>query len=221
MNIESLSFETANGETGAYVAMPELPSDKAVIVIHEWWGLNEHIKDIARRYAGEGFVAVAPDLYRGTIATDGDDASKLMHDLKIEDGLDTIKSTIDAASGVYYLASFGITGFCMGGTFALRAACEIDSLKAAVAFYGDIPEDDVVKLLSVPTTFISGTRDAWITPEKVSALENAAARYGLPVNVVKYDADHAFFNDTRPEVYDKANAEAAWKLAIGVFNASL
>ena len=221
MKTETLSFDTANGTTTAFVARPDEGGDKAVILIQEWWGVNDHIKDIAGRYAAEGLTAIAPDLYRGKIATNPDDASKMMHDLAIEDGLDTIKNAIDKAAETYGLSHFGITGYCMGGTYALRAACELEGFSAAAPFYGDIPEEDVLKDLQTPTIFISGTKDAWISPEKVAQLEDAAERYELPVHSVKYDADHAFFNDTRPEVYDETAALDAWALVTGFFKDKL
>lgn len=222
MSTETLSFETANGPTTAYVARPEEGGNgKAVIVIQEYWGLNDHIKSIADRYAAEGFTAITPDLYRGEIAANPDDASKLMKALKTEDGLDTIERTIAAAREKYGASHFGITGYCMGGTFALRAACELEGISAAVPFYGDIPGDDVLEKLTVPTIFISGTRDAWINPEKVATLEDATERFELPVQSVKYEADHAFFNDTRPEVYDATAAADAWAMAIAFFNEKL
>jgi carboxymethylenebutenolidase len=222
MSNETLSFETANGPTTAYVARPDDGSNgKAVVVIQEWWGLNDHIKDIANRWAGEGFTAIAPDLYRGTVATNPDEASKLMKALEIEDGLDTIRNAIASASEKYGISHFGVTGYCMGGTFALRAACELEGVSAAVPFYGDIPGDDVLEKLTVPTVFISGTRDQWINPEKVATLEDATERFELPVQSLKYDADHAFFNDTRPEVYDPTAAADAWAKAVGFFNEKL
>ena len=221
MKTEILSFDTANGETTAYVAMPDEKSEKAVILIHEWWGLNDHIKDIANRYADEGFTAIAPDLYRGKVAANSAEAGKMMHDLSIEDGLDTIKNSIESAREIYDLSHFGITGFCMGGTFALRAACELEGISAAAPFYGDIPEEDVLKNLKTPTVFISGTKDQWINTEKVAQLEDITERYELPVVSVKYEADHAFFNNTRPEVYDETAARDAWALVIGFFKDSL
>ena len=221
MRTEIMSFETANGPAHAYSAIPDGGGGKAVIVIHEWWGLNDHITDIANRYAGEGFVAIAPDLYRGKIAGDPNQASQMMHALTLEDGLDAIKNAIDAAALGYDISHFGITGYCMGGTFALRAACELEGLSAAAPFYGDIPEDDVLQKLTTPTIFISGRRDSWITPAKVAQLEDAAERFELPVHSVRYDADHAFFNDTRPEVYDPPAARDAWALVVGFFNDKL
>lgn len=221
MKTETLSFETANGPSSAFVAIPDNGNGKAVLVIQEWWGLNAHIKDIVGRYADEGFIAIAPDLYRGRVTKDSSEASQLMHDLAIDDGLDTIECAIDAAALAYDISHFGITGYCMGGTFALRAACELENLSAAAPFYGDIPETQVLEKLKVPTVFISGINDAWITPEKVAQLEDATERFELPVTSVKYDADHAFFNDTRPEVYDRAAAKDAWALVVGFFNDKL
>ncbi|HUR99105.1 MAG TPA: dienelactone hydrolase family protein [Pyrinomonadaceae bacterium] len=221
MRSETLSFETSNGDTSAYVAMPDNPGTKAVVVIQEWWGLNDHIKDIADRYAGEGFIAIAPDLYRGKVAANSEEAGKMMQELRIDDGLDTIEKSAAAARSKYDLTHFGITGFCMGGTYALRTACELEGFSAAAPFYGDVPEEDVLKKLKTPTIFVSGTRDAWINPEKVAMLEEAAERYELPIHSVKYDADHAFFNNTRPEVYDETAARDAWALVIGFFNDKL
>ncbi|HTH51365.1 MAG TPA: dienelactone hydrolase family protein, partial [Pyrinomonadaceae bacterium] len=123
MRIESLSFDTANGPTTAYVAKPDGDASRAVLVIQEWWGVNDHIKDICARYADEGFTAIAPDLYRGRIATNPDEAGKMMHELQLEDGIDTITRAIDAAREKYGVSHFGITGYCMGGTYALRSAC--------------------------------------------------------------------------------------------------
>lgn len=221
MGSETLSFETSNGATSAYVATPENPTQKAVIVIQEWWGLNDHIKDIAGRYAAEGFIGIAPDLYRGKIATNSDEASKMMHALEMEDGLDTIKNSVEAARAKYGLSHFGITGFCMGGTFALRAACELEGFSAAAPFYGDIPDEAILQKLTTPTIFVSGTKDGWINKEKVAALEDAAEKYELPIHSVKYEADHAFFNNTRPEVYDETAARDAWALVTGFFNDKL
>src|SRR4051812_18586804 len=118
MKNESLSFGTANGETTAYVALPETDRKRAAIVVQEWRGLNDHITAIASRYADEGVIAIAPDLYRVRVATNADEASNLMHELNTEDGLDTINNAIARASETYGLSHFGITGFCMGGTFA-------------------------------------------------------------------------------------------------------
>ena len=222
MKTETLNFVTANGASTAYIAMPDNAENaKVVILIHEWWGLNDHIKDITNRYADEGFIAVAPDLYRGRIATNAEDASKMMNGLEIDNGLNTIESAMDKVRETYGISHFGITGYCMGGTFALRAACELEGISAAAPFYGDIPEEVVLAKLKTSVVFVSGIRDAWINPEKVATLEEIADKYELPVDSVKYEADHAFFNDTRPEVYDKNAANDAWAKVIQLFNNEL
>jgi carboxymethylenebutenolidase len=221
MNTETLTFETGNGATTAHVAIPEDNATRAVLVIQEYWGLKDHIKDICGRYAGEGFIAIAPDLYRGNIADSSDEASQMMQQLKTDDGIDIIRSAIDAAREKYGLSHFGITGYCMGGTYALRSACLLEGISAAAAFYGDIPEEDVLQKLTVPTIFISATKDKWINPEKVAQLEDAVERHELPLQSVKYEADHAFFNDTRPEVYDETAARDAWALVVGFFSDKL
>jgi carboxymethylenebutenolidase len=225
MNVESLNLDTARGATTAYVARPQTKTPAnaiaGVLLIHEWWGINDHIRDLAGRYAKEGYLCVAPDLFRGRVAKDADEASALMQALEIDDGMETIRKAMDAAAETYEIKRFAITGYCMGGTFALRAACEIPELAAAAPFYGDIPEEAVLARLRVPTLFIAGKRDAWINPEKVNALKEMAAKHNLPIEVVSYDADHAFFNDTRPQVYNAEAAADAWRRVLEHFRKHL
>ena len=217
MQVETLNFTTSNGATTAYVARPLDEFTAAVVLIQEWWGINDHIRDIAGRYAKEGYLCLAPDLYRGRVAKDAGEASLLMHALETADGMETIHQAIRAATETYKVEKFGITGYCMGGTFALRTACEIPELRAAAAFYGDIPEEKVLQKCGVPGLFFAGERDAWINPEKVNGLRAAIRKYGLPIEVISYDADHAFFNDTRPEVYNPEAAADAWQRVLTHF----
>lgn len=223
MKTENFNLETSNGQTTLHVRLPEDADkkDAAVILIHEWWGINDHILDLTGRYANEGYISVAPDLFRGKIAKDAEEASRLMHELATEDGMDTIKRTIEEVRRQFGVEKIGITGHCMGGTFALRAACEIDTLACAAPFYGDIPGEQTLAKLKVPTLFIAGARDSWINPEKVNELKEAAHEYNLPVEIVSYDADHAFFNDTRPEVYNPEAAADAWQRVLGLFGERL
>ncbi|MGH9929946.1 MAG: dienelactone hydrolase family protein [Pyrinomonadaceae bacterium] len=221
MKTETLNLNPSRGATTAHVALPEKESGAAVILIQEWWGINDHIRDIARRYANEGYVCIAPDLYRGKLAKNPEEAGQLMQALAIEDGVDTIRACVAAAKAKYHARKFGITGYCMGGTFALRTVCEIDELAAAAPWYGDIPAENVLKQLKAPTLFIAGKRDAWINPAKVNGLIEAARKFNLPVEVVTYDADHAFFNDTRPEVYDREAAADAWRRVLELFRRHL
>lgn len=223
MKTDILEFDTPEGLTMAYVAIPSgMNADtKAVVLIHEWWGLNDHIKDIAGRYAEEGFIAIAPDLFRGKIAANSEEASKMMHALSTEDGLNTIETAMEKARETYEIHHFGISGYCMGGTFAMWSACELEGISAAAPFYGDIPDESILKNLTTPVVFVSGTQDAWINPEKVAALEATADKYELPVDSLKYNADHAFCNNTRPEVYNEAAAKDAWAKVTGFFRDKL
>ncbi|MGB7924884.1 MAG: dienelactone hydrolase family protein [Pyrinomonadaceae bacterium] len=226
MKTETLKLETEYGESSAFVAVPaegdaQLTDGAAVVLIQEWWGINGHIRDLAGRYAKEGYLCVAPDLYRGKITKDGEEASRLMHELSMEDGLETIRQAIEETRRAYGAERIGITGHCMGGGFALSAACEFEMLKAAAPFYGDIPGEETLARLRVPTLFIAAAQDDWITPEKVEKLKEAARKYDLPVEVVSYDADHAFFNDTRPEVYNPEAAADAWQRVLAFFGTRL
>ncbi|HKZ78025.1 MAG TPA: dienelactone hydrolase family protein [Pyrinomonadaceae bacterium] len=217
MKTQTLNVSTSRGATTAHVATPDAGAVAAILLIQEWWGINDHIRDIATRYASEGFTCIAPDLYRGKLARDAGEASRLMQGLAIEDGVETIRQTIAETRRAFNVQKLGITGYCMGGTFALRAACEIPEFAAAAPFYGDIPEENVLAQLKVPTLFIAGNRDNWITPQKVNGLQEAARKYSLPVEVVSYDAEHAFFNDTRPEVYNAKAAADAWTRVLAHF----
>jgi carboxymethylenebutenolidase len=223
MTTETLDLNPPRGAATAHVALPSgsSASKAAVLLIQEWWGVNGHIRDLAGRYAKEGYICVAPDLYRGKLAQDADEASRLMHGLEVEDGMATIRSAVEETKRKYGVSRVGITGYCMGGTFALRAACEIDELGASAPFYGDIPDEETLSRLKVPTLFIAGERDQWITPEKVEGLKEAAHKYNLPVEVVSYDADHAFFNDTRTEVYHPEAAQDAWRRVLALFESRL
>jgi carboxymethylenebutenolidase len=223
MNTETLNFETPAGATTAVVARPAQDNgvSAAVILIHEWWGINNHIRDIATRYARQGYTAIAPDLFRGKTAGNPQEAARLMNELPLDDGLGTIARAMEESRDRLGTQKFGITGYCMGGTFALRAACLNENLAASAPFYGDIPEDEILAQLKVPTLFIAGERDNWITPERVEGLKEAARQHNLPIEVVSYDADHAFFNDTRTEVYNPEAAADAWQRVLKLFSETL
>jgi carboxymethylenebutenolidase len=221
MKTETLNVNTSRGTTTAHIARPETDTAAAVLLIHEWWGINDHVRDIAGRFASEGFLCVAPDLFRGKVTTNSDEAAQMMNALAIEDGLETIRETIAEAKLAYKVQKIGINGYCMGGTYALRAACEIEELAACAPFYGDIPPEDILKNLNAPTLFIAGKRDNWINADKVNQIKEATKKYNLPVEVMVYDADHAFFNNTRPEVYNAEAAADAWKRVLELFRKHL
>lgn len=218
-----IKFSDNGKEVNAYLARPEgVDEAPAVIVIQEWWGLNPHIEDVARRYAREGFIAVAPDLYDGVTTKDSKQAADLMAALKPEQGLEKLRIVLNQLRSMKEVTSVGVTGFCMGGTFALLLACH-EQVEASAPFYGDVPVDArVIGKLSCPLLFIGGEKDQWITTAKMKRLETALKQYGKEGEVRVYQgADHAFFNDTRPEAYSKSDAQDAWQRVIDFFNKHL
>ncbi len=210
-------------EVNVFIARPETTEPApAVIIIHEWWGLNPHIEDITQRYARAGFIAVATDLYHGITTKDAQEAGQLMSALKPEDGLASLRIVLQQLRAMPEVSGVGVTGFCMGGTFALLLACH-EKVEAAAPFYGDVPVDTtLIGRLGCPLLFIGGEKDQWITLEKMKRLETALKQYNKDGEVRIYKgADHAFFNDTRPEVYSQADAEDAWQTVIEFFNRHL
>ena len=212
----------ANGRTdNGYLAIPENGSGPGVIVIQEWWGLVDHIKDVCERFAGEGFVALAPDLYHGKTTKSPDEAGKLMMSMRIDEAEKDISGAIEylqnheATNG----GKVGVVGFCMGGALALYTATKNENVGACVVFYGGHPnvKPDLPKLES-PVLSISGDKDKSVTPEVVHKLEQQLKSLGKQVDVVIYSgADHAFFNDTRPTVYVPEAAADAWQRTIDFF----
>ncbi len=216
-------FSHGGKEVEAFVARPA-GSEKApaIIIVHEWWGLTPHIEDVAQRFASEGFIAVAPDLFDGLTTTDSKEAAQLMSSLKTEKGLEYLLIVLNQLRSMNDVTSVGVTGFCMGGTFALLLPAHA-KLEASAPFYGDIPVDTaIISKLSCPVLFIGGEKDQWITVEKMNRLDSALKQHSKEGEVRIYKgADHAFFNDTRKEVHSKSDAQDAWKRVIEFFNKHL
>ena len=222
---ELVEFRSNGGTDSGYLAIPEQGSGPGVIVIQEWWGLVDHIKDVCERFAGEGFVALAPDLYHGKTTKSPDEAGKLMMSMRIDAAEKDISGAIDyllnhqATTG----DKAGVVGFCMGGALALYTATKNANVGACVVFYGGHPnvKPDLPKLQS-PVLSISGDKDKSVTPEVVHKLEQQLKSLGKQVDVIIYPgADHAFFNDTRPTVYVPEAAEDAWRRTIDFFHKHL
>ncbi len=220
---ERMTFEGPDREVSAFCARPAAAGPApAIILVHEWWGLNPHIEEIATRYAREGFLTVAVDLYGGRMTRDAKEAAELMGALRHEEGLASLRVVLEKLRAMPEVTGVGVTGFCMGGTFALLLACH-EKVDASAPFYGDVPVDTtLLGRLSCPVLFIGGEKDQWITVEKMNRLDTALKQYAKEGEVRVYKgADHAFFNDTRPEVYSRADAEDAWRRVIEFFNRHL
>ena len=212
------------GNLKAYVARPKAAgSHPVVIVVQEWWGLNENIKDIARRFAGEGYFAIAPDLYSRQghkVASDPNTAAQLMGGLKTPDGIEDLKSTIGwiRAQKDTGSARIGITGYCMGGSYATLLPCESKEVSAAAPFYGEIPSDDKIKNLNCPIFYAYGANDGWIQRKDVERLAEDLKKFGKKGAVKIYEGcDHGFFNDTRKDVYAPEAAKDAWQHTLRLF----
>ena len=213
----------------AFVAASQAKEKRpAVIIVQEWFGLTDHIKDIARRYAGEGYVAIAPDLYSRlghALTADAGEAGKLMNTLKQDDGLNDLNATVDYLKSVPEVnaTKIGVTGFCMGGSYALMLPCVNPEIKAAVPFYGQVPNPDTpIQKLACPMLYLYGEDDGWITKADVQRLAGALKKYGKAGEIKTYPgAAHAFFRDTDPSVYRPEAAKDAWARAKAFFKQHL
>ncbi|MBH0179532.1 MAG: dienelactone hydrolase family protein [Nitrospira sp.] len=214
----TVQYPSGNVTMKAFVAAPQTTEKRpAIIVIQEWWGLTDHIKDIARRYAAEGYVAIAPDLYSRlghALTTDAGEAGKLMNTLKQEDGLNDLNATVTYLKSVPEVdgTKVGVTGFCMGGSYALMLPCVNPAIKATVPFYGQVPNPDApLQKLSAPVLYLYGEDDGWITKADVQRLAAALKTYNKPGEIKTYPgAPHAFFRDNDPSVYRPEAAKDAW-----------
>lgn len=210
-----VEFEAGGRTARGYLVGPEGGGKRpGLIVIHEWWGLNDHAKDIANRFAGEGYAALAPDLYDGTITKDPEEAARLMQELDLNRALAILDGAVDYLKGQEQVdaGKLAVTGFCMGGSFALLLATRNSDIKASAPFYGDVPPDEELKNLKARVLFIGAEQDNWITLDKMGRLKSALDKYGKEGEVKIYKGvGHAFFNDTRPEAYDEEAAKDAWR----------
>jgi carboxymethylenebutenolidase len=212
---ETVEFPS-NGATGqGYLATPESGRGPGVVVIQEWWGLVPHIKDVCDRFAAEGFVALAPDLYHGEATREPDEAGLLMMAVNIERAGKDMGGAVDFVRDRSTGDGIGVVGFCMGGGLALVLATQRpDAVRAAVPFYGIIPWEAAQPDYSKLAAAVQGhyaSNDGFASPEFVKALEEELRGLGKEVELFTYPGtDHAFFNDSRPEVYNADAAQQAW-----------
>ena len=221
----TVQFSSDNVTIKAFLARPagvktQLP---AVVVIQEWWGLNDHIKDIAQRLAREGYAALAPDLYSRLgykVTTDPAEAAKLMESLSSQAALRDLNAATKFLKQQPFIDGqrIGCVGFCMGGTFALIMAGHNSDLKASVVFYGKVPPIESFRYLLSSVLYHYGAKDGWVTKQEVERLQQGLQQYGKPGSVHIYpEAGHAFFNDTRPEAYHPQDAKLAWERTLQFF----
>lgn len=222
---EMIQFQ-ANGRTApGYLAMPDEGRGPGLIVIQEYWGLVDHIKDVADRFAHVGFVTLAPDLYHGETTSSPDAAGKLMMALNIGEAAKDMRGAADHLLAMDEVTSekVGILGFCMGGQLALFAGCEYpDRIGAVVDFYGVHPNvSPRLEQLEAPVLAHFAARDSFVTPAVARDLVDRLRAAGKSVEAHVYDADHAFVNDTRPQVYSPDDARLAWSRTVDFLTEAL
>jgi carboxymethylenebutenolidase len=220
---EMIEFKSNGGTATGYLAGTTGPG---VIVIQEWWGLLPHIKDVADRFAAEGFVALAPDLYHGESSVEPDGAGKLMMGLNLAQAAKDMSGAVDTLQERTGHTKVGVVGFCMGGGLTLALACQRpDAVAAAAPYYGVIPwpsaQPDWDKLDAVVEGHYA-EHDDFASPEMSRALEKDLKARGKNATIHVYPGTHhAFFNDERPEVFDAAASGTAWERTLALFRAQL
>jgi carboxymethylenebutenolidase len=218
-----VEFPANGGKTAGYLATPAAGKGPGVLVIQEWWGLVQHIKNVADRFAAEGFTALAPDLYHGKTASEPDGAGKLFMALNIGQAEKDLRGAITYLLGQSSTQKVGVVGFCMGGQLALFAATLNPAIGACVNFYGVHPnvKPDYTKL-SAPVLGLFAEKDQFVTPQVAKDVDAAIKTAGKPSEIHIYpNVDHAFFNDERPDVYHKASADDAWRRTLALFRQHL
>ena len=201
-------------------------SGPGVIVIQEWWGLVPHITDVADRLAAAGFTALAPDLYHGESSTEPDGAGKLMMALNLETAAKDLSGAVALLQERTGREKVGVVGYCMGGGLALVLATQRpDAVAAAAPYYGVIPWQSAQPDWSKIEARIVGEyaeKDGFAGPDAVRALEDQLKQLGKDVTLhIHAGADHAFFNDTRPEVYDAEASTIAFDRTVALFRDTL
>jgi len=217
---------SSNGNTASgYLSKPESGKGPGVIVLQEWWGLVDHIKDIADRFAREGFVALAPDLYHGKTTRSPDEAGKLFMALNIDRAEKDLRGAIQFVLAQQETAGkkVGTVGFCMGGQLSLYAACANANVGACVNFYGIHPNvHPNIAGLQAPVLGFFAEKDGSVTLEVARKLEAQLKNAGKQTEFHIYPgAAHAFFNDTRPEVYNANCAKQSWERMLKFFREHL
>jgi carboxymethylenebutenolidase len=216
------------GSVPVYVSLPPSGQGPGVVVIQEWWGLAGHIRNVADRFAAQGFVAVAPDLYHGKEAGlhEPDEAGKLLMEMRLDQAAKDMSATVDAVLAMAETTGqgVGVVGFCMGGGLALYLASLKPEVKAAVSYYG-FPRPGLEWDLSAikgAVLYHAAEHEDYAPRELVDQIERELRAAGVDVTVHHYPGtDHAFFNDDRPEVHDPEAAALSWERTVDFFRQHL
>jgi carboxymethylenebutenolidase len=214
-----IQFEAAKSKGEGEVFGNNEGKRPGIVLIQEWWGLNDHIRDVAQRYAKEGFLVLAIDLFHGKTTKDAGEANKLMGELDWEKAVAEIRGAVHTLrSHPSCTGKVGVTGFCMGGGLTFAAATSVEGISAAVPFYGlPPPKYQTWAKVKVPVLAHFAKKDGWVKPSIGEEIKKQVSTMEMYV----YDEDHAFFNDTRPEVHGKESSKLAWERTIAFLKKNL
>lgn len=218
-----VNFPSNGSTTQGYLATPASGKGPGVLVIQEWWGLVGHIKNVCDRFAAEGFSALAPDMYHGQTASEPDGAGKLFMALNIGQAEKDLRGAATYLAQHSSTSRLGAVGFCMGGQLALFSGTLNPTVGAVVNFYGIHPnvKPDYAKL-SGPVLGLFAENDSFVTPQVARDTDAAIKKAGKTSEITIYpNVDHGFFNDDRPDVYNKAAADDAWRRTLAHFRQHL
>ena len=220
MQTQMVEFAANGDKAPGYLARPE-ENAPGVVVIQEWWGLNAHVKDVADRFAKAGYVALAPDLYRGQVATEPDEARKMAMELTYAQAQKDMQGAVDylLAQPFVQPKKIGMVGFCMGGRLTGLMSFNGKNISASVGFYGvtALSDEDAAKVSSALLS-IYGENDLGYPLDMVRENDRKLTAAGKTHETIVYPgAPHAFFNDTRPHIYQKDAAEDAWAKTLAWF----
>ena len=212
VNIVQTHQPLVQGELTGAIALPAGEArGPGIVVIQEWWGINEQIQSIVQRWAAEGFVAIAPDLYHGKVAKNADEAGAMMKALDFPKAVGEIAATVEhLRSHPRCTGKVAVTGYCMGGALTFATAVNVRGIAAAVPFYG-LPGDLDWAKVDAPVQAHFAKHDDWAT---VAGAEKIKSAVKVPMELHVYDAQHAFCNDKRPEVYNEECAQQSWSRAV-------
>lgn len=225
-----ITYQRPDGQdVQGYLVKPEkLEGAPAIVVVQEWWGLNDQIRGVADRYAQAGYIALVPDLYRGKITVEEEEASHLLGELDFADA-----ATQDIRGAVQYLKQqserVGVTGYCMGGALTLLTLCNVPEVAAGVVWYGFPPLDYVdASKIKVPLMGHWATQDAFFAADIVDALEAKLNEAKVDVEFHRYLAHHAFANETAVgpgrisrTQFDPVWSQQAWDRTLTFFGRTL
>lgn len=218
-----IEFERPDGKVApGYLAQPaDRDGSPGVVMLEEWWGVNEEIKQTAERLAAEGFRVLIPDFYRGRVAATGDEANHLMQGLDFGDA-----AAQDARGAAQFLkkraGKVGVIGYCMGGALTILAAMQVPEFDAAVVFYGyPPPEAGDLSRIRIPIMGHWALHDEFFTVAGVDAIETQLKAGNVPYEFHRYDAKHAFSNPKGLGNYNRDAADTAWRRTVDFFNRTL